>query len=274
MALWGWAAMKAQRVRNSRFQSPKGLRRGTVAAADEDPAAAEAAAPEAAPPAADPPALVPAAVRRERSTSTGIGITRRERVERARAWRALVREPLLLVVHGLALAQAHVELGRRRPPPAPPPRADVDGPRPPEAAESAEAAAAASSPAFLSWLARMPMPSAAIMRWFPRDLLIPLELVLAEVFLRASEERVRARRASVSGVRRSSRATSRRASGRGAARGKKRNGLFLNADSRARKRVARGARARARPRVFAHPPGPRPRATCLRAGRRSRARGV
>ena len=76
MALWGWAAMKAQRVRNSRFQSPKGLRRGTVAAADEDPAAAEAAAPEAAPPAADPPALVPAAVRRERSTSTGIGITR------------------------------------------------------------------------------------------------------------------------------------------------------------------------------------------------------
>ena len=47
------------------------------------------------------------------------------------------------------------------------PRADVDGPAPPpEAAESAEAAAAASSPAFLSWLARMPMPSAAIMRWF------------------------------------------------------------------------------------------------------------
>lgn len=76
MALWGWAAMKAQRVRNSRFQSPKGLRRGTVAAADEDPAAAEAAAPEAAAPAADPPALVPAAVRRERSTSTGIGISR------------------------------------------------------------------------------------------------------------------------------------------------------------------------------------------------------
>ena len=39
----------------------------------------------AAPPAADPPALVPAAVRRERSTSTGSGSRRREPVERARA---------------------------------------------------------------------------------------------------------------------------------------------------------------------------------------------